>query len=308
MLHFIKEVYNNLFYDSEYSILIIGHESSGKTTFLEQIKYMYNPNSPTPLSSSGGSKLFNLAEKALPFPNPAPLSYFTTKSIRPTVGMNFERISHYFSTLASNTEARASLDANTPSAEPKAKTKKEKKVRTKLILWDVGGQLSLRVIWRNYYAHCRAVIFLIDSTLSEKNELSEINDIGRLKKRYRENHETLRELFAQPDLQGVPFLLLSNKIDSPLSLPLPELQEALGLVDLALQDDFYNLEAENDKLDAKKNNLELKGTDESLTEVYKDHISRSGFGRRIVKLMEVSARDGRGVAAAMDWLIAQLIR
>jgi GTPase SAR1 family protein len=34
--------------------------------------------------------------------------------------------------------------------------------RCKLLLWDLGGRVSLRVIWEKYYADSKAVIYCID--------------------------------------------------------------------------------------------------------------------------------------------------
>jgi ADP-ribosylation factor related protein 1 len=38
----------------------------------------------------------------------------------------------------------------------------------RLILWDLGGQRSLRSIWKKYYSDATALIFIVDSTAPEK--------------------------------------------------------------------------------------------------------------------------------------------
>ncbi|CCW65006.1 unnamed protein product [Phytomonas sp. EM1] len=308
MFHFIKEVYSHVFYDSEYHILIIGDESSGKTTFLEQVKYIYRTDPPYPNHApSFFSKIFRSGGEVVAPPNPAPRAYFAAKSIRPTVGVNLARIQHRFSpstppshgvpmepspsTLPSDSSSnmtevssssRLSSSAVITRGEPKSAA------RTRLAFWDLGGRPSLRVLWENYYPSCQAVIFLFDGAASG----------GKDDARYLAIHETLRGLLAHPALRGVPLLLLSNKADLPTRLPLPVLQEAIGLVELALQDVLYDVKA--GKLTGGGNAREAVVGDST------EGIGRSGFGQRMVKLMEVSALDGSGVAAAMDWLVAQL--
>ncbi len=39
---------------------------------------------------------------------------------------------------------------------------------TKLLLWDLGGQSGLRVIWERYYAEAHALIYMIDAADSSR--------------------------------------------------------------------------------------------------------------------------------------------
>jgi ADP-ribosylation factor related protein 1 len=38
----------------------------------------------------------------------------------------------------------------------------------KLLLWDLGGQSGLRVIWEKYYSEAHALIYLIDAADSSR--------------------------------------------------------------------------------------------------------------------------------------------
>ncbi|GAB5356424.1 hypothetical protein AAMO2058_000288600 [Amorphochlora amoebiformis] len=69
---------------------------------------------------------------------------------------------------------------------------------TKLLLWDLGGQEGLRVIWQNYYAESHAIMYVVDAT-----------DTHRL----REAHSELKSLLSEKSLEGAPLLLLANKQD-----------------------------------------------------------------------------------------------
>ncbi|KAL8841297.1 MAG: hypothetical protein Q9176_003390 [Flavoplaca citrina] len=99
-----------------------------------------------------------------------------------------------------------------------------------LKIWDVGGQLSLRNLWKSYYASAHAVIFVVDSTdlgdgsdwddlssgvatlsphKQNENESTTPSDLGRLE----ECRLVLESVISQQDMVGVPILVLANKQD-----------------------------------------------------------------------------------------------
>lgn len=41
----------------------------------------------------------------------------------------------------------------------------------KLNFWDIGGQKSIRPFWRNYYEETDAIVWVIDSTDSDRLEM-----------------------------------------------------------------------------------------------------------------------------------------
>ncbi|CCA69505.1 probable ARL1-ADP-ribosylation factor [Serendipita indica DSM 11827] len=84
----------------------------------------------------------------------------------------------------------------------------------KLVLWDLGGQSSIRSYWRCYFQHTSAIIYVIDA--ADKDRL----------------HTTKAELLSildEDELKGVPVLVFANKQDIPGALPPAEISEELGL-------------------------------------------------------------------------------
>lgn len=85
-----------------------------------------------------------------------------------------------------------------------------------LRLWDIGGQLTLRKLWKSYYGSAHAIVFVIDST-----------DIPRIES---EVVATLREVVENEETEGVPVLVLANKQDRDESLEIAELKEVVNPV------------------------------------------------------------------------------
>lgn len=65
-----------------------------------------------------------------------------------------------------------------------------------MTLWDVGGQATK--LWKHYFDHIDAVIFVLDTTDEEKLLFAK---------------EELKRLLKDESLGGVPFLLMYNKKD-----------------------------------------------------------------------------------------------
>lgn len=93
-----------------------------------------------------------------------------------------------------------------------------------LKLWDIGGQMTLRSLWKSYYSSAHAIVFVIDST-----------DIPRISN---EVVETLKEVIANEETDGVPVLVLANKQDRDESLEIAELKELVNpiIVQLGARD------------------------------------------------------------------------
>jgi len=82
------------------------------------------------------------------------------------------------------------------------------------IVWDVGGQHKIRPLWKHYFAHTDAIIFVVDSSDTE---------------RIQEAKSELDGLLSEPELAKSVLLILCNKCDISLSLSTGELAEALQL-------------------------------------------------------------------------------
>ncbi|KAL8773384.1 MAG: hypothetical protein Q9209_001778 [Squamulea sp. 1 TL-2023] len=114
-----------------------------------------------------------------------------------------------------------------------------------LKIWDIGGQLSLRKLWKSYYASAHAVIFVVDSTdlgdgsdwedLGPSNatlksrkheeiaEPADSSDLGRLD----ECRLVLESVISQEDMVGVPILVLANKQDREDCVETVKIKEGL---------------------------------------------------------------------------------
>ncbi|KAI4161249.1 MAG: hypothetical protein LQ342_005041 [Letrouitia transgressa] len=107
-----------------------------------------------------------------------------------------------------------------------------------LRIWDVGGQLSLRSLWRSYYGSAHAIVFVVDSTDLGDGGEGEWEDLGgagvaieereegdgdgdgdavgqheRVLGRLEECRLVLESVIAAEETSGVPVLVLANKQD-----------------------------------------------------------------------------------------------
>ena len=86
---------------------------------------------------------------------------------------------------------------------------------TTFILWDLGGQQSIRKFWDNYYEKENdCIIYVIDSSDSDRLE---------------ETGKELYNIIQQPELSGIPLVIYANKQDLNMALSVDEILEQLGL-------------------------------------------------------------------------------
>lgn len=83
-----------------------------------------------------------------------------------------------------------------------------------LTIWDVGGQATLIPLWRYYYQGASAVIFMIDSSDSERLE---------------EAAQTLHSVLNDDLLRDAIVLVMANKQDLPQALSINKISEKLDL-------------------------------------------------------------------------------
>lgn len=89
-----------------------------------------------------------------------------------------------------------------------------KHANTRLQVWDLGGQESLRNSWSLYFTSADAMIFVVDSTDSENTVLAKME---------------LFNLLVHPDLREVPILVLANKVDLEEAMSSEQISEILNL-------------------------------------------------------------------------------
>ncbi|XP_071119058.1 ADP-ribosylation factor-related protein 1-like [Haliotis cracherodii] len=70
--------------------------------------------------------------------------------------------------------------------------------KVRLNFWDLGGQEELQSLWDKYYAESHAVIYIVDSSDTERLE---------------ESKTAFDKMITNNSLCGVPLMLLANKQD-----------------------------------------------------------------------------------------------
>ena len=74
-------------------------------------------------------------------------------------------------------------------------------------MWDIGGQAALRQYWENYYKDNDAIIFVIDS--SDSNRIEEVKEV-------------MGAVLEHANLANIPTLFLANKQDMETALEADE--------------------------------------------------------------------------------------
>ena len=76
-------------------------------------------------------------------------------------------------------------------------------------IWDLGGQQALRSIWDKYFADAHCIVFMVDSTDTD---------------RFAEAASTMRKVLEHAGARGVPALVLANKQDMPMASALAPME------------------------------------------------------------------------------------
>jgi ADP-ribosylation factor protein 1 len=88
-------------------------------------------------------------------------------------------------------------------------------------MWDVGGQEKIRPLWRYYFQNTDALIYVVDSSDSER-----MNDPHKYQ--YNASYE-LQRLLQEDELRNSILLVYANKQDLPNSRNIKEICEMLEL-------------------------------------------------------------------------------
>ncbi len=89
--------------------------------------------------------------------------------------------------------------------------------KSKLIFWDLGGQLGLRTIWEKYFEEAHAVLYVVDAANQS---------------RFDDAKSALEKVLRHPDLQGAPILIFANKQDLPAAVTAQDFSHYLDLKEL----------------------------------------------------------------------------
>lgn len=177
MFHLISALYISHSKKEQYNIAVLGLDKSGKTTLMEYLKNFYrNVNeTKTKKKSYNGESEFDNDEKKV---SESQLEHIEKKKYMATVGQNVLKIM------------------------VKRKKQNKNNIRQKIILkfWDMGGEKSLRKLWRQYYGSCHGIIFMVDA-----------NDQNR----YDESFEAFKGIVEDDEWEDntidVPVLVFANK-------------------------------------------------------------------------------------------------
>ncbi|ORX84419.1 ADP-ribosylation factor-like protein 5B [Anaeromyces robustus] len=96
----------------------------------------------------------------------------------------------------------------------------------KMVMWDIGGQESLRTSWVTYYTNAKALIMVIDSTDVER--LNVVKD-------------EMTKIFQSELLQDASILIFANKQDCKGALSAAEITEKLNLT--SIKDRNWHIQA-----------------------------------------------------------------
>jgi small GTP-binding protein len=86
-----------------------------------------------------------------------------------------------------------------------------------MTMWDIGGQDSIRKLWKHYYEGTDALIFVVDSSDRERAELAS---------------EELHTILAQPEMVNVVTLIYANKQDLSDAMSPNEVTEKLSMASI----------------------------------------------------------------------------
>ncbi|VVA93847.1 unnamed protein product [Arabis nemorensis] len=84
-------------------------------------------------------------------------------------------------------------------------------------LWDLGGQPRFRSMWERYCRAVSAIVYVVDAADPDNLSVSK---------------SELHDLLSKSSLNGIPLLVLGNKIDKPGALSKEALTDEMGLESL----------------------------------------------------------------------------
>lgn len=92
---------------------------------------------------------------------------------------------------------------------------------TKLILWDLGGQSSLRILWEKYYSECNIILYILDSSKFS------------FEQRVHEHQHELNKLLSDNVLIDCSIVICCNKIDLNNNLTIEQIHSQLHITESA---------------------------------------------------------------------------
>lgn len=94
------------------------------------------------------------------------------------------------------------------------------------LMWDIGGQESLRSAWSTYYTNAEFIILVVDSTDRERLSITK---------------EELYKMLAHEDLRKAAVLIFANKQDLKGAMSSAEISQLLNLT--SIKDHGWHIQA-----------------------------------------------------------------
>lgn len=199
----------------------MSHNENLELTTLDDF-FVFFPSAPLlPSRGKGSTRAWRFALSLLPPPGTHPpisgmgggLSLFGGRDVRLLVaGLDAAGKTTVLYKLK-NGPKRAGTAVNTiPTLNFNVETCRMKNI--KFSIWDVGGQDSIRPLWRHYFTGTQGLIYVVDT-----------NDRARIKKAAEELHT----MVANNEMRHACVLIFANKMDLPHSLDIDELTSEMQL-------------------------------------------------------------------------------
>jgi len=96
----------------------------------------------------------------------------------------------------------------------------------RFLMWDIGGQESLRSTWYTYYSNTQAVIMVVDSTERDRMSITK---------------EEIFKMISHENLKNAVLLVFANKQDLKGAMTVAEVSNALGLS--GIKDHEFHIQA-----------------------------------------------------------------
>nr|GEU73299.1 ADP-ribosylation factor-like protein 8a [Tanacetum cinerariifolium] len=96
-------------------------------------------------------------------------------------------------------------------------------------LWDLGGQPRFRSMWERYCRAVSAIVYVVDAADQENLSISK---------------SELHDLLSKPALNGIPLLVLGNKIDKDGALSKQALTDQMDLKSITDREVEFRVESE----------------------------------------------------------------
>jgi small GTP-binding protein len=99
-------------------------------------------------------------------------------------------------------------------------------------VWDVGGQHKIRPLWRHYFANTAAVIFVVDSSDTERIDGQSLKKSAESFEMEDTAREELHRILCDDQLRDAAVLVFANKQDLPNSVSVNEVSQRLAMSSL----------------------------------------------------------------------------